>query len=67
LVDTGPSIPAEIRERIFEPSFTTKKEDEGTGSGLYVCRNIIAEHEGRLTLQVGEGKGATFRIVLPTV
>jgi len=64
LVDTSPSIPAEIRERIFELSFTAKKEDERTGPGLYVCPNIIAEDEGRLTWQVGEGKKAIFRIVL---
>lgn len=63
--DTGPGIPGGVREHIFDPFFTTKKEGEGTGLGLYICRNIVTEHEGRLTLDAGEGRGATFRVLLP--
>ena len=65
LTDTGPGIPADVRERIFEPFFSTKREGEGTGLGLYICRNIVAEHEGRLLLESEPGQGATFRVVLP--
>ena len=63
--DSGPGIPAEVRERIFEPFFSTKREGEGTGLGLYICRNIMTEHEGRLLLESTPGQGATFRVVLP--
>ncbi len=63
--DTGPGIPASIQANIFDPFFSTKKEGEGTGLGLYICRNIITEHEGRMTLDSAEGQGTTFRIVLP--
>jgi len=65
VTDTGPGIPADVRERIFEPFFSTKREGEGTGLGLYICRNIVLEHEGRLLLESVPGQGATFRVVLP--
>ena len=63
--DSGPGIPPEVREKIFEPFFSTKREGEGTGLGLYICRNIVTEHEGRLLLDSVPGQGATFRVVLP--
>ena len=63
--DDGPGIPAEVRKKIFEPFFTTKKEGEGTGLGLYICRNIINDHNGRLLLDTAPGKGTAFRIELP--
>lgn len=65
--DDGPGIPAELRPRIFEPFFTTKAEGEGTGLGLYICRNIIQEHGGVLTLDSQPGAGTTFRIRLPVI
>lgn len=65
ITDTGPGIPADLRDHIFAPFFTTKKEGEGTGLGLYICRNIITEHEGRLLLDTAVSKGATFRVLLP--
>lgn len=65
VADTGPGIPSEVREHIFEPFFTTKKEGEGTGLGLYICRNIVAEHDGRLTVESEPGRGTLFRIRLP--
>ncbi len=63
--DSGPGIPAGVRERIFDPFFSTKKEGEGTGLGLYICRNIIAEHKGRIFLESAQQSGTTFRTVLP--
>lgn len=66
VADTGPGIPEGIREQIFAPFFTTKKDGEGTGLGLYICRTIIGEHEGRMVLSTTEGVGTTFRVVLPT-
>ncbi len=65
IADSGPGIPKEIQKKIFAPFFTTKKEGEGTGLGLYICRNIVDEHEGRLLLHSDGRKGTTFRIVLP--
>jgi PAS domain S-box-containing protein len=65
VADTGSGIPVAIREQIFEPFFSTKKEGEGTGLGLYISRNIINEHEGRIAVESVEGQGTAFRIVLP--
>ncbi len=65
IADSGPGIPQDLQEQIFAPFFSTKKEGEGTGLGLYICRNIIAEHEGRLSLHSEVGQGAAFSAVLP--
>ncbi|MGE5047901.1 MAG: two-component system sensor histidine kinase NtrB [Deltaproteobacteria bacterium] len=60
--DTGPGVGAADRERIFEPFVTLKPG--GTGLGLYLSRQIVEAHGGRLELMPGEG-GARFRIFLP--
>lgn len=62
--DNGPGIPAEYRDRIFAPFFTTKQNGKGTGLGLYIVRNIIANHQGKIELAVEEPGGATFIIEL---
>lgn len=47
--DNGQGIPVELQTRIFELNFTTKHEDNfGLGIGLHVCRQIIAQHQGRI-------------------
>ena len=61
--DNGPGIPPEHRNSVFAPFVSTKGSD-GTGLGLWVCRNIIAEHGGELVL-VDSERGAHFRISLP--
>ena len=61
--DTGPGIPHEERERIFEPFISTK--DEGMGLGLSVSFGIIQAHGGTLNLIFEDKYGACFRIVLP--
>lgn len=63
--DTGPGIPAELMERIFEPFFSTKEKGEGTGLGLPVCRKLAEVHGGRLWVEAGLGGGACFRVQLP--
>ncbi|MDO3376987.1 ATP-binding protein [Geoalkalibacter halelectricus] len=63
--DTGPGMDAQLQKKVFEPFFTTRKEGEGTGLGLYICRNIIDDHAGRLLLESAPGQGACFRIRLP--
>ncbi|MBX2881547.1 MAG: PAS-domain containing protein [Granulosicoccus sp.] len=62
--DNGPGIPENIRNRIFEPFYTTKAVDEGTGVGLALSHRIISSHGGRLTLAESELGGATFEIEL---
>ena len=64
--DTGAGIAPEHRERIFEPFFTTK-DGEGTGLGLSICHQIVTCAGGTLTAHPNEGRGTTFRVVLPTV
>ena len=61
--DTGPGIPEERRENIFEPFFSTK--EGGTGLGLTVSYNIVTAHGGTLDLVDGRGSGACFRLFLP--
>jgi signal transduction histidine kinase len=65
VADTGPGIPADVQEQIFTPFFTTKPEGEGTGLGLYLCRNIVKEHGGEILVESAPGAGATFRVRLP--
>jgi CheY-like chemotaxis protein len=63
--DSGPGIPAQDRERVFEPFVTTKPIGEGTGLGLFVCRNIVRGYGGEVSVQDRPGGGALFRVVLP--
>jgi signal transduction histidine kinase len=63
LQDSGPGIPDERQQHIFEPFFSTK--DGGTGLGLTVSYNIVTAHGGTLELASNNGPGACFRIYLP--
>ena len=65
VADNGPGVPAELRERIFEPLFTTVASGEGTGMGLPLCRGIVADHGGELRLEEAEGEGCRFVFDLP--
>jgi PAS domain S-box-containing protein len=65
VADTGPGIPVDVQARMFEPFFTTKPPGEGTGLGLSLCRGIVQEHGGTLTVESEPGHGATFIITLP--
>jgi len=65
VADTGCGIPAESRQRLFEPFNTTKGEQGGTGLGLSLCRMLLAEMGGRIELRPAESRGTTFRVVLP--
>lgn len=61
--DTGVGIPAEIRERIFEPFFSTKAP--GRGMGLAATIGIVRSHHGFVDVSSVEGQGSTFRVLLP--
>ncbi|MFN7929630.1 MAG: HAMP domain-containing sensor histidine kinase [Blastocatellia bacterium] len=63
--DTGIGISDEVRERIFDPLFTTKLNGRGSGLGLTVVHKIIQEHGGQITLKSEAGMGAEFQISLP--
>jgi len=63
--DSGPGVPAELRERIFEPFFSTKAKGEGTGLGLSVCRKLLEDQGGRIGVADSPAGGARFRLELP--
>jgi len=63
--DDGPGIPAENRDRVFDPFFTTRGERGGTGLGLSACHGIVAEHGGRIYVKSKPGQGASFFVELP--
>ncbi len=61
--DTGRGIEEALREKIFQPFFTTK--GKGTGLGLAISKRLIEEHGGTITIPVGINGGTTFRISIP--
>ena len=62
--DTGPGIPDEIADSLFDP-FVTHGKECGTGLGLAICRQIVAAHGGRIELDRNVGEGAALIIGLP--
>jgi signal transduction histidine kinase len=64
--DNGNGIPLAIKEKIFQPFFTTKPSGEGTGLGLSLSYDIVKAHGGELKVETHEGKGTEFTIILPT-
>lgn len=67
IADTGGGIPDEHQERIFEPFFSTKKEEDGTGLGLSISYGIARHHGGDLSFVSTAGQGATFTLSLPCI
>ena len=63
--DTGPGIPEDLRDKIFDIFFTTKPVGTGTGLGLSISQNIIKLHGGNLTFECPEKGGTVFTIELP--
>jgi two-component system, NtrC family, sensor kinase len=64
--DNGTGIPAEVREKMFNPFFTTKPAGEGTGLGLSMSHDIIVkQHGGRIDVETEPGQFTEFTIVLP--
>jgi len=61
--DTGPGVPEELRNRIFEPNFTTK--ENGHGFGLSTSYRIMENHGGRIAVSNHEQGGAVFTMTLP--
>lgn len=65
--DTGCGIPPENLQRIFDQFYTTKKNDQGTGLGLTIARNLAIELGGEITVESEIGKGSRFTIDLPSL
>jgi CheY-like chemotaxis protein len=64
--DTGTGIAPEIRERIFDPFFSTKKLEKGTGLGLATSLEIATSHGGFINVYSEVGKGTAFKLFIPT-
>jgi signal transduction histidine kinase len=64
--DTGPGIPADKLDMIWDPFFTTKGVGEGAGLGLSVTHDIVQKHGGRIDVTSSEGRGTRFTVHLPT-
>ncbi len=63
--DTGEGMGKEVIENIFNPFFSTKEREKGTGLGLTVSRGIIQDHEGWIDVESELGKGSVFKVYLP--
>jgi signal transduction histidine kinase len=60
VTDTGPGIPADVLDKIFNPFFTTK--ESGTGLGLAIVHRVVEAHDGTITASNVEGSGAKFEV-----
>jgi len=64
ITDTGPGIPIEIQDKIFDPYFTTKDQGEGSGLGLGIARQIVERHHGEIRVKSRPGR-TSFEVILP--
>ena len=62
--DNGCGIPAAVRERLYDPFFSTKPS--GTGLGMTIARRIVEDHHGRIEIDSVEGQGSSVTLILPS-
>ncbi|MCP5054400.1 MAG: response regulator, partial [bacterium] len=65
--DTGSGMDSFTIERIFEPYFTTKDPEEGTGTGLVTVKTIVQDHKGLIDIQSAPGEGSKFKVFFPWI
>lgn len=65
--NNGPEIPEENLPKIFDAFFSTKKDAQGSGLGLFICKEIIKAHNGDITVKSNKVEGTTFTITLPVL
>ena len=63
--DNGNGVPQKVKDKIFQPFFTTKPTGQGTGLGLSLSYDIIKAHGGEIKVETKEGEGAEFVIQIP--
>jgi len=65
ITDNGTGIAVDIKDKIFDPFYTTKEGQGGTGLGLAVCSGIVKEHDGWIDVEDGASGGSVFRVYVP--
>ena len=65
ITDNGPGIPDSIKDKIFQPFFTTKPTGQGTGLGLSLAYDIVKAHGGEIKVASNENVGTEFTIQIP--
>jgi signal transduction histidine kinase len=64
--DTGVGMTEDVRARIFELMFTTKRRGQGTGLGLVIVHQVMREHKGFIEVETVPQEGTSFRLIFPT-
>ena len=65
VTDFGAGMTPEVKDRAFEPFFTTRASGEGGGMGLSIAKNIVDAHKGTMDVQTEVGMGTTVTVTLP--
>ena len=65
VADSGSGIPDGLKDKLFEPFYTTKPVGQGIGIGLSTCYTIVQQHQGTIRVESSMGEGAAFHVVLP--
>ena len=65
VADSGSGIPEGLKEKLFEPFYTTKPVGKGIGIGLSTCYTIVQQHQGTIRVESNEGEGTAFCVTLP--
>jgi signal transduction histidine kinase len=68
VADTGPGIPKEEQDKVFDKYYRSSRtiDTKGTGLGLFIVKTVAKAHGGQVELTSEEGKGSTFKIILPS-